>query len=62
MREWNDPEGMKWNSPEKGQRRMKKNELSGGENLQKSINRACTYLRKSENLPWELSLSKSESE
>ena len=52
---------MKWNSPEKGQRRMKKKDLSGRKDLQKSLNRACTYLRKSENPPWELSLSKSDS-
>ena len=43
-------------------REGKKKELSGKKGLQKSINRACTYLRKRENPPWELSLSKSESE
>ena len=56
--EWNDPEGMawifrenperiKWNSLEKG---TEKKELSGRKDLQKSINRACTYLRKESKL------------
>ena len=43
--------GMKWNSPEKGQRRMKKRELSGRKDPQNTINKPVPSRKASKLVP-----------